>query len=237
MKNKIWQLGIFLALIISIDPAYGYKFRVTNITGDEIAILINGVVVGSMMQGIYNKDGPLPTQKFSESDMGNTKTIKNAGHLDGAYKIPHNHTVEFVFSNWDIGVCFDLSNIEVGLESNGFNMVNAEVVALPNHWYDTVFNAVSASGGSVEEIGQALHEKIGAAITNVSTAVPEPRVQAVIGAAGLATEGAGMFTEAMGKLVGTFGSLIRASTCKDMAFIAVRTAENHYVVTLLTQQQ
>ncbi len=232
-------MGLLFALIISIDPAYSYKFKVTNITGDEIAIRINGVAVigGSMMQGVFDKDGPLPTQKFYKEEFGNTETIHNAGHLKEPYKIPHNHTVEFVFRNWDVGICFDLSKIEVGLESNGFNLVDAEVQALPNKWYDTVFNAASETGGSIQEMGQALHEKVGAAITNVATVVPEPRAQAVIGAAGLVTQGAGMMTEAMGKLVGVFGSLIRASSCKDMDFIAVRTGENHYIVTLLTRQQ
>ncbi|MBL0941974.1 MAG: hypothetical protein IBJ00_04510, partial [Alphaproteobacteria bacterium] len=113
----------------------------------------------------------------------------------------------------------------------------ANVVALPNDWYDTIFKAASNSGGSIEKIGQAVGEKFGGALDNVSSVVPEPRVQAIMKAAALATQGVGVATEAIGSLVGIVGSVIRASSCKNMSFIATKTTDDDYTVSLLTRQQ
>jgi hypothetical protein len=237
MYKKLFKFSVLLALIISASPAYSHKFRVTNATGEDIAVLVNGALVGSMMQGAYKENGLLPSQKFKKSEFGNTTTIRNAGHLDGPYTIPHNHTVIFDFSNLDFIDCFDLTNIEVGLQSNSFNMVSADIVALPSQWYDSIFDAVKQSAGSMETLGKVLNEKVGSAISDVSTVVSDPKAKVVVGAAGKVTEGAGMVAESLGKLIGSYGNVIKENSCRDMAFIAVKPKENHYVVSLLTKQQ
>lgn len=225
-------IGAFFAS----TSVYAYEFSLTNATGGTIGLLVYGVGEGNMMTGEFKNDGPLPTQKFKISNFGNTETINNAGHLDTPLKIQNGHTVVLEFTNWDIGVCFDLSQIKVGFESNGFNMVTAAIKALPNEWYDTLFNAAATSGGDVSKIGKAIGEKLGAGITKASTAIPDAKGQAIVGAVGMATEGAGLATEAIGSLVGTIAKVIRASSCKNMSFVAVKT-KDAYTATLLTRQE
>lgn len=212
---------IMAGLMLAFQPASAYEFSVTNATGEEIAVEIYGIPFGSMMGGVFPANGLFPTQKFWESDFGNTKTINNAGHLRGPYKIAANHTVVFKFTNWDIGVCFDLSQVKAGLSSNGFNMTPADVVALPNVWADAVFGAVSKGGNTVQNVGEA--------VANVGANIPEPKVQAVVGAIGAGTA-------AIGALTDVIGTLVRKSTCKHMSFVAVKS-KNGFTAQLLTKQQ
>lgn len=231
--NSIIKFYLFSLFLFSTS-ALSYTFTVTNATDETIAIEIHGIVAGNMMKGSFGPKGLFPGQNYKERRFGNTLTITNAGHLDGPYKIPHNHTVKFEFSNWDVGVCFDLSNAEVGLQSNGFNMVSADVVALPNDWYNHVFSAVSQTGGNIALLGKAIGQKLGGAIGKIAGVDPEPESKAVIGAVGAAAEGVGMAAQAIGQMIGSVGSLIRSSSCKDMSFIAVK--KDRYEVSLLTRQ-
>lgn len=234
--KKILRTSFVFGVVLASPPASAYEFSVTNATGEKIGLLVYGIAAGNMMTGAFQQDGIFPTQKYHVSNFGHTETINNAGHLKEPLVIPNGHTAVLEFSNWDVGVCFDLSQIKVGFESNGYNMVTANIKALPNEWYDTLFNAAAASGGDVSKIGKAIGEKLGAGITKASTAIPDAKAQAVVGAVGMVTEGAGLATEAIGSLVGTIAQVTRASSCKNMAFVAVKTHDK-YTATLLTRQQ
>lgn len=208
-------------MVFIMQPACGYEFRVTNATGEDIAIEVYGVPFGSMMRGAFEANGLLPTQKYWERDFGNTKTINNAGHLNGPYKILRGHTVVLDFTNWDIGVCFALDQTQVGRSHNGFNMTPAKVVALPNEWFDSIFGATQEAGDAVQNVGKA--------VGDIGSEVPEPRVHAVL-------QGIAAGTEAVGAVTDIVGKLVRASSCKNMSFVAVR-GENDISIDLLTQQQ
>jgi hypothetical protein len=218
---SFFKVPAILGLIFSIHSALAYEFSVTNATGEDIAIDIYGVPFGSMMRGAFSKNGLLPTQKYWERDFGKTRTINNAGAIDRPYIIPRGHTVTFNFTNWDIGVCFALDQIKVGRSSNGYNMTPAKVVALPNEWYDAIFTSTQKAGDTVEGFGKAVSE--------VGSQIPEPRAQAVVSAIGAGTAAVGALTDVVGKL-------IRASSCKNMSFVAVQGADG-FSVDLLTQQQ
>lgn len=228
-----------LAIVSIIQPASGYEFRITNAVkvkktvvdaagaksvkhvGEDIAIEVYGIPFGSMMRGFFGKSGLFPTQKYWEKDFGNTKTINNAGHLSGPYIIPYGHTIVFRFTNLDIGVCFDLSQLQVGRSSNGYNMTPAQVVALPNQWYDSIFGATQQAGDAVQNIGKAVGE--------IGSVVPDPRAQAVI-------QGVSAGTVAVGALTDVIGKLVRSGSCKAMSFVAVE-GKNGFSVDLLTRQQ
>lgn len=210
-----------LAIMLIIQPALGYEFRVTNATGEDIAVEVYGIPFGSMMRGNPALDGLFPGQKYWEKDFGNTKTINNAGKLNGPAIVPRGHTTVLDFTSWDVGVCFALDQTQVGRADTGFNMTPAKVVALPNEWFDTIFDATQQAGDTVQNVGQA--------VGKIGEAIPEPRVQAVIGAIAAGTQAVGAVTDIVGKLV-------RASSCKNMSFVAVR-GKNGISVDLLTQQQ
>lgn len=105
---------------------FGYVFSFTNKTGENIKINFCGVAVGgcSMMQGkipAWHGGG------FKDVKDGATRKVNNAGHLSGDQLLPNGETVQFNFNGIDFGICIDLANVTVGLESEQFSMQKRQV--------------------------------------------------------------------------------------------------------------
>ena len=201
----------FAALLLSTflysDSASAFVFSYTNGTKDTIAIDFCGVAVMgcSMMRGKMH-DGKI--NPYEVIEFGKTKTIKNAGHLDGPQKIEPGATLELNFNSLDFAVCLDLTNVKVGLSSQGFSMMPRDVVALPNQYYDALFGAVSQFGGDVSKLGEAVSK------------VPNPEVAA-----------AGAVGQSLGSMMGSVGQLVRNSTCKNMSFLVIKDEKGNVSLT------
>ncbi len=217
---KFLKMRILFVMMLAIHPALAYELSVTNATGENMAIEIYGLVVGDMMDGRGSGKSYFPAGDFKEEVFHNTTIITNAGHLRGPYEIPVGHTVQFRFTDIDFGYCFNLGNIKVGNTSNNFSMAPAKIVAVPNEWYNTIFGATKKAGDTVENVGSA--------IGKLAIVDPDPDTKAIIGAVAAGTMAVGAFTDIIGTLIG-------ASSCKDISFVAVKD-KNNVSVNLLTSQ-
>lgn len=214
------KMRVLFAMMFAIQPALAYEFSVTNATGEDIAIEVYGLIVGNMMDGRGSGKSYFPAGDFKEDVFHSTTTITNAGHLKGPYEIPAGHTVRLKFTDIDFGYCFNLSNTKAGSASNGFSMAPAKVIAIPNPWYDTISAATKKAGDTVENVGSA--------IGKVAVVDPDPETKAVIGLVAAGTIAVGAFTDII-------GTLVRASSCADMSFVAVKDKDN-MTINLLTAQ-
>jgi len=189
--------ALLLGAFFYSDSASAYTFSFTNGTNETVAVDFCGVaVIGcSMMQ-----EGPAfkLVNPLKVRTMGKTKNVRNAGHLNGPQQIEPQGTLELNFNAMDFGICLDLANVKVGLQSQGFSMMPREVIALPNQYYDALFGAVSQFGGDVSKLGEAVSK------------IPNPEVAA-----------AGAVGQSLGSMVGSVGQLVRHSTCKNMSFIII----------------
>jgi len=219
MFNSL-KIRILFAMIFIIHPVFAYELSVTNATGENMAIEIYGLVVGNMMDGRGSGKSYFHAGDYKEEVFHNTTIITNAGHLRGPYEIPASHTVQFRFTDMDFVYCFNLGNIKVGTTSNGFSMAPAKIVAVPNEWYNSIFGATKKAGDTVENVGSA--------IGKLAIVDPEPDTKAIIGAVAAGTMAIGAFTDIIGTVIG-------ASSCKDISFVAVKDKDN-VSVNLLTSQ-
>lgn len=206
MKNKLKTILTLSSLMLAASPASAYVYSITNGTPEPIAVDLYGIAVfgGSMFQGKMPDWGINP---YRVSHFGKTTHVKNAGHANGPQKIGPGETAEYDFNSLDFGICLDLANLKVGLQSQGFSMIARDVVNLPSEYYDALFGSIAEFGTDIGKMSEAAK---------------------VAGAKGQAIAAAG---EGLGKLIGTIGNLVRHSTCKQVSFIVIKDENKAVKVT------
>ncbi len=171
MFKKTIIFSLFSIMVSTLfSDASAYTLRVTNATNEAIGFDINGVGVigGSMMQGkITHISGKKIWKKVRK---GGTTYYKNAGAipLSRISKIDKpiiqpGDTAVLEFTDIDVGVCFDFSNISVGLQSNNYSMRPREVKFADSASFNSVMDSVEAMGGDISTIGKGVGELDGKA--------------------------------------------------------------------------
>ncbi len=206
MKNKLKTVLTVSSLLLSTVPASAYVYSITNGTPETIAVDLYGIAVigGSMFQGSMPDWGINP---YRVSNYGKTIHVRNAGHASGPQRIGPGQTAEYDFNSLDFGICLDLANVKVGIQSQGFSMIARDVVNLPNQYYDALFGSIAEFGTDIGKMAQAAK---------------------VAGGKGQAIAAAG---EGLGSLIGTIGNLVRHSTCKNVSFIVIKDENKAIKVT------
>lgn len=237
--SRTLKLSLITTLLsLATSDVFSYRFTVTNMTDKPIKFIPSAWLAGTMLHGHEGTNckvlGTIG-KDLEIREVDNNVYIQNACALKAPYLVKPTQTVEYEFSNGDVGFCFDLGAIKVGMKKHNYSMMPVEVKSLPNEAYDKFFKSLSLSGGSVKKLGEAIGENFGDAIDEASNADPDPESKAAIKAAANAVKGIGKLGEVAGELIDEIGQLIQSSSCKDMSFVAVPTKDGESVI-LLTRQ-
>ena len=208
LKIEKYTLAIFLSCFLLTSSAQAYVVRVTNGTNEPIAFDINGVAVsgGSMMQGkiklIFEPNKKIWSKKVAQS----TTYYKNAGAVplskfSSVNKpiIEAGHTLVLEFTDIDSGICFDFSNVAVGLKSKGYSMRARDVKFAESAAYSDVMDSVEGMGGDISSVGEGVGELGGKAK-----------------AVGAALQG-------IGGLWGKISTAAKGSGCRNISMVIVKT--------------
>lgn len=208
LKRGTFISTIIISLFLLNSLAHAYVVRVTNGTNETIAFDINGVGVygGSMMQGKIHKI-LFPNEKiWSKKVAQSTTYYKNAGAVPLRNFSPMNkplikpgHTTVLEFTDVDFGICFDFSNVAVGLKSKGYSMRAREIKFADSKEFGNVMDSVEGMGTDISSIGEG------------------------VGQLGGKAKAVGAALQGIGGLWGKISSAAKGSGCRNISLVVVKT--------------
>jgi hypothetical protein len=172
------QIKNYLAIVVLgglciINPAKAFDLTVTNLTGEAIAIDPYGVPFGSMVKEALGKDGKNVFGKvlWKIDKSRSNVTYDNAGTIPlKEFKkafpkfdmnkpvVPAGWTGVLTFHDIDIGVCFDLANFKIGLESGDFSMQSRLTQYVDSKAYQGTMDALKGVGEALGNINEDFAE-------------------------------------------------------------------------------
>ncbi len=202
-------VSAFLLTFSSLAPkAHAYVARVTNATEGPVAVDLGGVAVigGSMMRGKI-RDAFDPKKKIWKKSVKQATTYyKNAGAVPlkqfssvGKPIIEPGHTVVLEFTDIDLGICFDFSNVAVGVKNKGYSMRARDIKFADSASFGEVMDAVESMGPDISTVGEG------------------------VGQLGGKAKAAGTVLQGIGALWKNTVSAGKGSGCRNISMVIVKT--------------
>lgn len=132
----------------------------------------------------YKNAGAVPLHEFSSV----RKPILEPGH-----------TAVLEFTDIDSGVCFDFSNVAVGLKSKGYSMRAREIKFADSDEFGKVMDSVEGMGTDISGIGEG------------------------VGALGGKAKAVGAALQGIGGLWGKISSAAKGSGCRNISMVVIKT--------------